>query len=178
MANPFPVSLGGRIFEFELRFHAGLEKKVDVIYAERLCEIIMNAKCANVPREIRAKLRLICLDLPEAYEEGAWSGTRWTVAKKNFAHVLMIDEGWPPAYARAAGSVGPLCVLTFRKSAAATGALHFERLPFFRPVWWPNIVGLVLDANTDWDEVAALLTKSCCVLAPKKLAALVDGKSE
>lgn len=138
----------------------------------------MNSRCAHVPHEILAKLRLVCLDLPEAYEEEAWSGTRWMVAKKNFAHVLMIDEGWPPAYARAAGSVGPLCVLTFRISAAATGALRFERPPFFRPVWWQNIVGLVLNADTDWDEVVALLTKSYCVLAPKKLAALVDDVSE
>lgn len=130
------------------------------------------------PHEILAKLRLVCLDQPEACEEEAWAGTRWMVAKKNFAHVLMIDEGWPPAYARAAASVGPLCVLTFRISAAATGALRFERPPFFRPVWCPNIVGLVLGANADWDEVAALLTKSYCVLAPKKLAALVDGVLE
>ena len=39
--------------------------------------------------------RLTCLDLPEAYEEQAWAGTRWMVRKKNFAHVLMIDRGWP-----------------------------------------------------------------------------------
>ncbi len=138
----------------------------------------MKSKRAVVPDEILARLRLVCLDLPEAYEVEAWAGTRWMVAKKNFAHVLMIDAGWPPAYARAAGSDGTLCVLTFRISAVATGALRFERSPFFRPVWWPNIVGLVLDANTDWDEVAALLSKSYCVLAPKKLAALVDGGSE
>jgi hypothetical protein len=143
-----------------------------------LQEIAMKSKRAEVPREILARLRLVCLDLPEAHEEEAWAGTRWMVIKKNFAHVLMIDGGWPPAYARAAGSDGPLCVLTFRISAAATGALRFERPPFFRPVWWPNIVGLVIDANTDWDEVAALLTKSYRVLAPKKLAALVDGESE
>jgi hypothetical protein len=158
--------------------HVSLEEKVDVIYAERLCVFIMNSRRAYVPLEILAQLRLVCLDLPEAYEEEAWAGTRWMVAKKNFAHVLMIDKGWPPAYARAAGSVGPRCVLTFRISAAATGALRFERPPFFRPVWWPNIVGLVLDANTDWDEVAALLTNSYCVLAPTKLAALVDDMSE
>ena len=90
----------------------------------------------------------------------------------------MIDGGWPSAYARAAGSDGPICVLTFRISAAATGALRFKRPPFFRPVSWPNIVGLALDANTDWDEVAALLTKSYCMLAPKKLAARVDGGLE
>lgn len=44
--------------------------------------------------------------------------------------------------------------------------------------WCANIAGLVLDTQTDWDEVAALLTWSYSVLAPKKLAALVDGLSE
>jgi hypothetical protein len=142
--------------------------------AGALWEINMKSRRENVPHEIVARLRLVCLDLPEAYEEPAWVGTRWMIAKKNFAHVLMIDAGWPPAYAKAAGSNGPLCVLTFRISAAAAGAQRFERPPFFRPGWWVNIVGLVLDAHTDWDEVATLITGSYCVLAPKKLAALVD----
>lgn len=44
--------------------------------------------------------------------------------------------------------------------------------------WCANIVSLMLDTQTGWDEVAALLTRSCCVLAPKKLAALVDGLSK
>src|SRR5688572_15094865 len=64
-------------------------------------------KRKDVPREVLSKLRLVCLDLPEAYEEAAWAGTRWMVSKKNFAHVLMIDDGWPPAYVQAAGSAGP-----------------------------------------------------------------------
>jgi len=127
-----------------------------------------------VAPEIAARLRSICLDLPEAYQEAAWVGTRWSVRKKNFAHVLMIDAGWPPAYAKVAGSNGPLCVLTFRSSAPAVDTPRFGRAPFFRPGWWPNIVGLVLDDRTDWDDVAALLTTSYCVLAPKKLAELVD----
>jgi hypothetical protein len=63
----------------------------------------------EVPREIVARLRSICLDLPEASEEPAWVGTRWSVRKNNFAHVLMIDAGWPPAYAKAAGASGPIC---------------------------------------------------------------------
>jgi hypothetical protein len=33
---------------------------------------------------------------------------------------------------------------------------------------------MLLDATTDWTEVAELLTESYCVLAPKKLQALVD----
>jgi hypothetical protein len=132
----------------------------------------------DVPHEIVAKLRLVCLDLPEAYEESAWVGTRWMVRKKNFAHVLMIDAGWPPAYARAAGLTGRHCVLTFRSHGSQIGSRRFDRGPFFRPGWWPNIVGMVLDAHSDWDEVFALLTRSYCVLAPKALAALVDCKAD
>ena len=41
-------------------------------------------------------------------------GVRWCIRKKNFAHVLVVDGGWPPAYARAVGAPGPLCALTFR----------------------------------------------------------------
>jgi hypothetical protein len=38
-----------------------------------------------VAPEVLAKLRLVCLDLPEVVEEPAWTGIRWTVRKKNFA---------------------------------------------------------------------------------------------
>jgi hypothetical protein len=41
-------------------------------------------------------------------------------------------------------------------------------------VWFPDIVGLVLDADVDWDEVAELVTESYCALAPKKLVELVE----
>jgi hypothetical protein len=130
----------------------------------------------EVPHEIVAKLRLVCLDLPEAYEESAWVGTRWMVRKKNFAHVLMIDAGWPPAYARAAGTNDRHCVLTFRLQRSEIASPRFEHRPFFKPGWWPNIAGMVLDAQSDWDEVFTLLTRSYRVLAPKALVALVDCK--
>jgi hypothetical protein len=131
-------------------------------------------KHPEVPAEIVAKLQLTCLDLPEAYEEQAWVGTRWVVRKKTFAHVLMIEGGWPPAYARAAGTTGPACVLTFRAPAAALESPRLQRPPFFRPIWFPDIVGLHLDDRTDWYEVAALVTHSYRVLAPRKLAEQVE----
>jgi hypothetical protein len=46
--------------------------------------------------------------------------------------------------------------------------------PFFYAGWGRDVVGMVLDDSTDWTEVAELLTESYCVLAPKKLVALVD----
>ena len=46
--------------------------------------------------------------------------------------------------------------------------------PFYQPPWSPTVVGMVLDGDTDWDELAELLTESYQVLAPKRLAAQVD----
>jgi hypothetical protein len=129
----------------------------------------LTTEVAAVPATVLHRLRLVCLDLPEATEERAWVGVRWMVAKKNFAHVLTIDAGHPPAYAEAAGSKGPLCVLTFRGPRPGVDAPRFRRSPFFRPRWFDNIVGMAIDDNTDWDEVERLLVQSYCVLAPKRL---------
>jgi len=128
-------------------------------------------KRRGVAPEILARLRLVCLDLPDVIEEKAWAGIRWSVAKKNFAHVLTIADGWPPAYAKAAGTPGPACVLTFRLSAEGCHSARFQRAPFFRPVWFPNIAGVQIDAATDWDELDELIRESFRVLAPKKLIA-------
>ena len=127
----------------------------------------------EVAPEILARISLVCLGLPEANQEPAWVGTRWSVREKNFAHVLVIAGGWPPAYARAAGADGPTTVLTFRLPFSKLQAPRYARYPFFRPVWFPNIVGLVIDDQVDWDEVGDLLVESYCTLAPRKLAEMV-----
>jgi YjbR len=129
---------------------------------------------ADVPAEVIAELRSVCLALPEAYEEPAWVGKRWRIRTQTFAHVLTIDAGWPPAYARAAETDGPVAVLTFESSGPELAALSAAGHPFFKPRWRPTVVGMVLGADVDWGEVAELVTESFCVLAPKKLVALVD----
>jgi hypothetical protein len=131
----------------------------------------------EVAPDVLAELRAVCLGLPEAYEEQAWVGTRWCVRRKNFAQVVRIEDGWPPAYARAAGSDGPLTVLTFRVPADDLDELVHAGDPFFKPVWFPDIVGMALGSEVDWDEVAELLTESYCVLAPRALVARVDRPS-
>jgi hypothetical protein len=127
----------------------------------------------DVPDAVVGALRAICLALPEAHEEAAWAGTRWCVRKKNFAHVVEIDAGWPPAYASAAGTDGPATVLTFRAPPDDVDALVAVGHPFFKPVWFPDIVGLFLTDGVDWSEVTELVTDSYRVLAPKKLRDLV-----
>jgi len=69
---------------------------------------------------------------------------------------------------------GPVTVLTFRSSGAELDALGNAGHPYFRPVWFPDIAGMVIDDDVDWDEVAELVRHSYCVMAPKMLAALVD----
>jgi len=132
---------------------------------------------AEVAPEIVASLRSICLGLPDVREEEAWVGTRWRVRTKTFAHVLAIADGWPPAYARAASTDGPATVLTFRSRGPELEALGAVGPPFFRPVWHPEAVGMVLTDGVDWDEIAELLTESYCTLAPPSLASRVDRPS-
>jgi hypothetical protein len=129
----------------------------------------MSLQHPAVPPNILRPLRAICLELPEVTEEAAWVGIRWVVRRKNFAHVLMIAHGWPPAYAKAASSDGPICALTFRSGGREVEPLSFDDPPFFRPAWFPNIVGLALDEHADWDRIERLLVMSYRVLAPKKL---------
>ena len=83
-------------------------------------------------------------------------------------------DGWPPAYARAAGSDGPMCVLTFRAAGDELEALRVAPHPFFKPVWFRDIVGMALEPTTDWTQVAELLTESYCALAPQSLVVKVD----
>jgi hypothetical protein len=128
---------------------------------------------AQVPRDVVDRLGTVCLGLPDAYEEQAWTGTRWRVRKDTFAHVLTIDDGWPPVYARAASTDGPATVLTFQSSGDELEAFTNIGHPYFRPVWRPDIVGMFIDATVDWAEVAEHLVESYCLVAPKKLTAMV-----
>ena len=132
----------------------------------------------RAPAEVEAveRLRSMCAALPETQEEEAWVGTRWRIRSKTFAHVVTIVDGWPPAYAEAAGTVGlvePVTVLTFRAGADEVAAISAMGAPFFKPVWFRDILGITLDDRSDWSEIAELVTESYCHLAPKRLAALV-----
>jgi hypothetical protein len=123
----------------------------------------------DVPAEYLDGLRPICLGLPDAYEQQAWMGMRWMVRRRNFGHVFSIDS-----------PRGPDTLLIFRSSGPELEALLRVGHPFFG-TGGRDVVGMVLDARTDWDEVAELMTESYCIVAPKKLIALVDrpdGESE
>jgi hypothetical protein len=131
-----------------------------------------------VPVGIVERLRPIALGLPEASEEEAWTGTRWRVRGRTFAHVLQIASGWPPVYARAAGTDGPALALMVRSSGPELDVLRRTGRPSFAPPWRQDEVGLLLDDRTDWAEVAELVVESYCVVAPGRLARSVDRPAE
>lgn len=127
-----------------------------------------------VPDTVLVALRDICMALPEAYEEPAWIGTRWRVRRRTFAHVLLVADGSPRAYARAAGTDGPAVVLTFRSVGPEREALRGVGHPFFVPEWGRPEAGLVLGDAVDWREVGELLVESYCALAPPRLVGRVE----
>ena len=61
----------------------------------------------------------------------------------------------------------------FRAEPDEVIALQHLGPPYFRSGWGRNVVGMLLDDDTDWDELAELLTDSYCVQAPRELAARV-----
>src|SRR5687768_7091902 len=128
----------------------------------------------EVPTEVLAELRSVCLGLPEAYEEPAWVGTRWCIRKRTFAHVFAVDTGSPPSLAKIARAIGPGTVLVFRSAGPELVALRSAGPPFFHAGWGRDVIAMTLDRDTDWTEVAELLTESYCAMAPKKLQAQVD----
>jgi YjbR protein len=128
---------------------------------------------ADVPAEILDRLRPICLVLPETYEQPAWIGTRWRIRQRTFAHVFSIEPtgGRPPT--GAAGADRSVCRLTFRSAAPEITALLAGGHPYYKPDWATDVLGMIIDDGTDWDEVGELLTESYCLLAPKKLTTRV-----
>lgn len=124
----------------------------------------------GIPTDVLRRLRTVCGGLPEAYEEPAWVGTRWRVRKRTFAHVVALEAGQDSAFARASGLDVAATVVTFRAAGEELHALKESGLPYFYAGWGRDVVGMVLDDETDWTEVGELLTESYCLMAPKRLA--------
>lgn len=121
-----------------------------------------------------ARVAAICLALPEAHEQDAWIGVRWRIRQRTFAHLAHVDPRGGSVFGLAARLRSPADVITFRSDGEELEALVRSGLPFYKPDWSPHVIGMVIDADTDWDEVAELMADSYCLMAPKKLARLVQ----
>ncbi|SFN15435.1 hypothetical protein SAMN05421671_5455 [Pimelobacter simplex] len=116
----------------------------------------------DVPGDYLARLRAIFARLPECAEEDAWVGVRWRVAgtTSTVAHVF--------------GGEDQLFRIVFRAEPDEVMAFQHLGAPYFRAEWGGNVVGMLIDDDTDWVELGELLTDSYCLQAPPRLADLVD----
>ena len=64
--------------------------------------------------EVVARLAGVALALPEAYEEDAWTGVRWRIRAKTFAHVMVGQAGYESSFRSITGVADPTTLLTFR----------------------------------------------------------------
>jgi len=128
--------------------------------------------------EVVTRLGKTALALPEAYEQDAWTGIRWRIRAKTFAHVMVAQTGFESSFRDITGVADPTTILTFRAPGDELLALTHSGMPFYKPPWSPTIVGMVIDEGTDWGEVADLVTESYRVCAPHKLARQLDEAAD
>lgn len=100
------------------------------------------------------------LDFPECEEHAAWTGVAWRVGTRTVAHVF--------------GGEDQVFRITFRAEPDEVMAFQHLGDPYFRASWGRNVVGMMLDEDTDWDELGELLTDSYCIQAPATLAEQVS----
>ena len=113
----------------------------------------------EVPEAVVRRIGALVAGFPECRQEPAWVGTRWRVGSATVAHVF--------------GGEDQLFRVTFRAEPDEVMALEHLGAPYFRSGWGRNVVGLLLDDDTDWDELGELLTDSYCLQAPATLVARV-----
>src|SRR5262245_52260080 len=108
------------------------------------------------------RLRAICLALPEAEERETWDHPTFRVRDKIFA-MAGTNEGRPALTCKA--PEGSQMVLV------GADPKRFFVPPYVGPKGW---IGVRLDQNPDWDEVATIVRRSYKLTAPKKLASTVE----
>jgi predicted DNA-binding protein (MmcQ/YjbR family) len=113
----------------------------------------------STSKPIAARLRALCLALPETAEVAMKRGPSYRVADKIFALERAHGEG-----------VALWCKVPHGSQQILIGAdsKRFFVPPYFGAKGW---IGVVLDRAVDWREVEAFVGRSYSLVAPKRLAA-------
>ncbi len=126
---------------------------------------------ADIKAEWLAQARAIALALPETTENETWEHPTFRVRDKIFSGIGVGDG----ATDFRADGVTALTTMTMKAAPGEQESLLASGHPFFRPkyVGHRGWIGVIIDDDTDWSEIAELVTDSYCAIAPKKLARLV-----
>ncbi|GAB3810611.1 hypothetical protein GCM10028820_00440 [Tessaracoccus terricola] len=95
---------------------------------------------------------------PGCEEDPAWTGARWRVSGATVAHIF--------------GGHDQRFRITFRARPDEVAAFEHMGEPYF--VVGEDAVGMLVDEDSDWEELAELLLDSYCLQAPRSLALRVD----
>lgn len=119
------------------------------------------------PQDAIGRLRELCLALPEATEKEAWRTPTFRVRDKMFAMYAENHHG--------DARVAVWCKAPPGAQEILVGAnpKRFFKPPYVGPNGW---IGVRLDGDVDWEEVAAHLEESYRMTAPTRLLALLDQR--
>ena len=116
-----------------------------------------------MPASPIARLRKLCLALPEAHEVEAWGEPTFRIRNKIFAMYTTAGShhgaGRPAVWIKATPGNQALMI--------QTAPQRFFVPPYVGPTGW---VGVHLDRAAAWSELAELLEDAYCLTAPKRLA--------
>ena len=114
-----------------------------------------------------ADVRRICLDLPEATEKLSHSSPTFFVRR---SFVMFHDDHHGD---------GRLAIWCAAPDGAQALMVESEPERFFVPpyVGHRGWLGVRLDVDVDWDEVAAIVEDAYRTVAPRKLVAMLDAPS-
>lgn len=119
-----------------------------------------------MPARQLARVRKLCLQLPEAHEVEAWGEPTFRVRNKLFAMYADANNhhggGRPAVWVKATRTSQDLMV--------HTAPDRFFVPPYVGPSGW---VGVWLDGKVDWDGLSGLLRDAYRLTAPKRLISLL-----
>jgi predicted DNA-binding protein (MmcQ/YjbR family) len=112
--------------------------------------------------DVAARLREICLNLPEAVEKpfGGHTAPTYRVGAKMFA--MTSEDGRSLTFKAGPG---------VQDALVASDPERFFVPPYVGRNGW---VGARLDVDQDWDEIAGLIEDSYRLIAPKRLVRVLD----
>lgn len=113
------------------------------------------------------RLRRLCLALPEAHEVEAWGEPTFRVRNKVFAMAATVGhhtQGRPAVWLKAGPGNQPMLV--------RIAPDRFFVPPYVGSAGW---IGVWLDGDVDWKELAGLLRDSWKLTAPKRLVKAMNA---
>jgi hypothetical protein len=118
--------------------------------------------------DLAERMRAICLALPEVTERPSHGAPTWFVRGKNAFVTLWADghhdNDFPHLWCASAPGV--------QQELVAAEPLKFFRPPYVGGRGW---IGVRLDGDLDWAEIAELCQDAYRVIAPARLTAQLDG---